>query len=354
VSASGGGFNLEQFLIGESRTMCELRALIERIAPTALTVLIRGQTGVGKELVAQALHALSGRGGRFVPVNVAAVPDTMFEDEFFGHVRGAFTGAISDRPGLLTEAHRGTLFLDEVGSFSLAAQPKLLRVLETRIFRPVGARADHRSEFRILAATNENFDALIAAERFRRDLRRRLSEVVIHVPPLSERHGDIELLARHFAQRVDGAHEIVVTPDAMCVLEAYDWPDNVRELRQTVECGLALGDGVRLTASNVRAALGARVGPTPMASGMAIALPRWQLVRLLEECDWDTARVAARLDVHRSTIYRRMCRLGVHLRDRNISRGGAHSHHSHSAHANSRHARANDANDETVQAEISG
>lgn len=266
-------------LIGESRAMQELRAVVERLAPTRLTVLIHGPTGAGKELVAQALHARSGRNGRFVPVNVAAVPDPMFEDEFFGHVRGAFTGAIRDRTGLLAEAHLGTLFLDEVDSFSATAQPKLLRVLET--------------------------------QRFSRDLRRRLAECVVSVPPLADRREDIVPLAQHFAQRVGGARPIIITPDARRALLSYDWPDNVRELRQTIECALALGDGMRVEASQVRATLGTRLTPTPLVTNGEITLDRQRLVHLLEACAWDTAAAARHIGVNRSTIYRRMWRFGI-------------------------------------------
>lgn len=305
-------------LIGESRPMEELRTVIEMIAPTRLSVLITGPTGSGKELVAQAIHALSGRVGRLVAVNIAAVPDAMFEAEFFGHTRGAFTGAIRDRAGLFMEAHRGTLFLDEVGSFSPWMQPKLLRVLETRRFRPVGARVDQSSEFRTLAATNEDCDALIAAQRFRRDLRRRLSEFVIRVPALSERRSDIPMLVRHFAG------EAVIGQDAMRVMEAYEWPDNVRELRQVVECALALGDGVRLTAHHVLLALGDRMRRTLTTRVSRAALARRRLMTLLQECGGDTALAAERAGVNRSTIYRRMSRWGIHLHDVHAESANSH------------------------------
>jgi DNA-binding NtrC family response regulator len=334
----GGAFDLGQHLIGDSRAMQELRAVVARLAPTRLAVLIHGPTGAGKELVAQALHVLSHRTGRFVPVNVAAVPDAMFEDEFFGHVRGAFTGAIRDRSGLLTEAHRGTLFLDEVGSFSATAQPKLLRVLETQLFRPVGARADQRSEFRTLAATNEELEDLIGAQRFRRDLRRRLAECVVYVPPLVDRREDIGPLAQHFAQRVTSSRAIVITPDARRLLQSYDWPDNVRELRQTIECALALGDGMRVDANVLCAALGTRAAARPTVSSGEIALDRQRLVQVLEECDWNTATAAERIGVNRSTIYRRMWRFGVK------SPASGDLHDLREADANLREARANGAN----------
>jgi DNA-binding NtrC family response regulator len=306
-------FNLSQHLIGDSRVMHELRAVIERLAPTRLAVLIHGPTGAGKELVAQALHALSGRRGRFLPVNIAAIPDAMFEDEFFGHVRGAFTGAIRDRAGLLAEAHGGTLFLDEIGSFNPMTQPKLLRVLETHQFRAVGSRVDQSSAFRTLAATNEDLDDLVATRGFRRDLRRRLAECVIYVPPLTDRREDIIPLARYFGQRAGGSRPIVITPDAHRTLLAYDWPDNVRELRQAVECALVLGDGEHIDANGLRLAVDQRRPKSAPVANISLSLDHRRLVHLLEECAWDTAVAAQRMGVHRSTIYRRMWRFGVTL-----------------------------------------
>jgi two-component system NtrC family response regulator len=297
---------LRAILIGESHPMRQLRATIERLAPTDLSVLILGPTGAGKELVAQGLHELSGRGGRFVPINVAAVPEAMFEDEFFGHVRGAFTGAVRDRVGLMTEAHRGTLFLDEIGALGGSVQPKLLRVLETRYFRPVGARAEHRSDFRALAATNEDLDVLIEGGRFRRDLRSRLNDCVIRVPSLLERRDDIAVLARHFAGTT-----VAITLEAVRVLEAHDWPGNVRELRQVVACAVAMGDRRSLRASDVRWAIGDRPVRTVRPPAGELLLSRARLLKVLEESRWNTARAASELGVHRSTIYRRMRRLGL-------------------------------------------
>jgi DNA-binding NtrC family response regulator len=230
----------------------------------------------------------------------------------------------------LVEAHRGTLFLDEVSSFSLTTQPKLLRVLETHLFRPVGARTEHRSEFRTLAATNEDIDALIAAGRFRRDLRRRLSEFVIRVPPLCDRRSDIPLLAQHFAQQA-GTRETIVTPDALRVLDTYDWPDNVRELRQVVTSALALSGARDVTAAAVIASLGDRIARTPAVAPTDLALGHRRLVKLLDECQWNTARVADRLGVNRSTVYRRMVRYGVTggSRPELLDGAGAHSSHAH-------------------------
>ena len=207
-----------------------------KIAPLSLPVLLQGPTGSGKELVARALHAGSGRSGRFVAFNVCAIAETMFEDALFGHVRGAFSGAVMDAPGYLREADRGSLFLDEIGALSLAAQPKLLRAIELKEFRPVGARDDRRSDFRVIAATNERISRLVELDRFRVDLAHRLSAVIIDVPSLSQRVDDIPLLVEHFACSVRPA--LAVSPFSVAAvqrLQSQEWSGNVRELRAVVE-----------------------------------------------------------------------------------------------------------------------
>ena len=190
---------MSTLLIGDSLPMRQLRALIARVATSTLSVLIEGETGSGKELVARALHEMSGRSGALVALNVCAVPDSMFEATMFGHVKGAFTGALRDSAGYLTEAHRGTLFLDEVSGLSLTNQVKLLRAIETKEFRPVGARSDQRSDFRLIAASNEDMVHLVEGGQFRRDLAHRLGGIKLTVPPLRDRLEDVPILAAHFA-----------------------------------------------------------------------------------------------------------------------------------------------------------
>jgi DNA-binding NtrC family response regulator len=300
----------ETGIIGESRAARELRALVQRVAPLRLPVLIQGPTGAGKELVARALHALGGRGGRFVAVNVCAIPESMFEATLFGHVRGAFTGAVADSAGYLAEADGGTLFLDEISGLSLVMQTKLLRALETREFRPVGARRDRASDFRVVAATNEDVQALVGDGRFRGDLAHRLNAVVVDVPPLSARTGDVSVLARHFAGAAGGP---ALTPAALRVLEAREWPGNVRQLRNVVERALALSagrevDGADLEGGISASGTGALAAPASDARDHA---GRELLERVLAACGWDTGVAAERLGVHRATIYRRMQRLGI-------------------------------------------
>ena len=304
---------IETLLLGESLPMRRLRALIGRVARTPLSVLIQGPTGAGKELVALALHSTSERPGRFVAFNVCAISESMFEDALFGHVRGAFTGAMADAKGYLAEAHRGTTFLDEVSGLPLAAQVKLLRAIETRQFRPVGGREDVRSDFRTVAATNENLATLVRAGRFRRDLAQRLSGIVLEVPSLSDRLEDVPVLARHFLDAVvPPGTAVALTSGALRVLQSYDWPGNVRELRNVVECAAALVESGAIEASDVAGLLRHDAVIAGGAPGARDASPlRQQLLDALEHCAGDVGRVAARLGKHPATIYRLMRRLGI-------------------------------------------
>jgi DNA-binding NtrC family response regulator len=295
-------------IIGDSSAIRAVRALVERVAPLRMPVLIQGPTGSGKELVARALHTLSGRRGRFVAVNVCAIADAMFEATLFGHVRGAFTGAVGDAAGYLAEADGGTLFLDEIGGLSPAMQAKLLRALETHEFRPVGGRRDQRSEFRVVAATNEAMHVLVATGRFRADLAHRLDVVCIDVPPLAERPEDVPPLARHFAALASSS-AVLLAPDALEWLRGHDWPGNVRELKNLMERALALAPAGSLHARDLEAHLRRpRVLASPADAGDG---ERGKLLALLARCEWDTAEAARRLGLHRATVYRRMDRLGI-------------------------------------------
>ena len=296
-------------LIGDSLPMRQLRALIARVSTSTLAVLIQGETGSGKELVARALHQQSGRSGPLVALNVCAVPDSMFEASMFGHVKGAFTGALRDSAGYLTEAHRGTLFLDEVSGLSLANQVKLLRAIETREFRPVGARADQQSDFRLVAASNEDMGQLVDRGRFRRDLAHRLGGIRVTVPSLRDRLEDVPILAAHFAAQARGgrAEDVVIHSGALRTLQAYSWPGNVRELRHVVEASIVLSCGT-VCEDDVSALI------QPSAPGLAgrrLAYQGKDLIEQLDRCAWDVNEVASELGVHRATVYRRLRRLGV-------------------------------------------
>jgi two-component system response regulator AtoC len=302
-------------LIGESPPIRRLRALIAKVAPTDLPVLVQGPTGSGKELVASAIHAASGRAGPLVAFNVCAISEQLLEATLFGHVRGAFTGAHEDVAGYLTEADRGSLFLDEIGGLPLALQPKLLRALETRRFRPVGARADRSSDFRVISATNDELDVLLARGSFRADLAYRLRVVVLDVPPLKERLEDVPLLVEHFLRGRCAADRSrrLLDPAALEVLRAHDWPGNVRELRGVIETALAIAEAPVVSAADVRDALAqgravATGAPPPPAEAAA---RRGLLLTLLEEAGWDTAAAARAMGVHRATVYRWMRRAGI-------------------------------------------
>lgn len=300
-------------LVGGSPLMSRVRELIARVAPTNLPVLIQGETGVGKELVAQAIHQASGRPGALVAFNVCALSDSMFEDALFGHVRGAFTGASGETRGYLGEAHRGTLFLDEICDLALGAQTKLLRAIETRRYRPVGGVADRESDFRVLAASNTPLDLLVESGRFRRDLGYRLRGIVLEIPPLRERIEDVPLLVAHFGATLFAMPSIRVRSSAMARLQHHTWPGNVRELRQVVECALALSESAEIDDSHIRVALAD--APVPHSaereSSVLDEFTRRRLLELLDRHAWDTAAVARALGIDRTTVYRRMRRLRI-------------------------------------------
>lgn len=231
--------------IGESAAMLRVRETIAHVGPTDVTVLITGESGTGKELVARAMHARSQRAGRrFIALNCAAIPEHLVEAELFGHTRGAFTDAHRDREGLLAAAEGSTLFLDEIGDAPLSVQAKLLRVLEERTFRPVGATAGVDANLRVIAATNRDLGELVAAGRMREDLLFRLRVVPVHIPPLRERPDDIPLLAAVFAERAALRHGLSPSPltiRGLAALRAHDWPGNVRELANVVEGAVLCG-----------------------------------------------------------------------------------------------------------------
>ncbi len=301
-------------LVGESAPIRELRRLIRAVAPARIAVLIEGDTGTGKELVAAMLHRESGRDGAFVAFNVCAVGETMFEDALFGHVRGAYTGALGESLGFLREANGGSAFFDEIGGLGAPMQAKLLRALESGVFRPIGASRDAQSDFRTIAATNEHVEDLVAAGRLRSDLAHRLSGIVLAVPPLAERVEDISMLAEHFARGVP------VTVGARRLLEDRAWSGNVRELKQVVDAALVFSRTV-LDADAISTALAHRSRRAPerveraeqSASSDWLTVERQRVTRLLDVADWNAERVAADLGVHRSTLYRRLKRLGIVL-----------------------------------------
>src|SRR5687767_5045669 len=233
-------------LVGRSRVMRDLFQLLETVAATSSTVLITGETGTGKELAARAIHHNSvRRGNRFVALNCSAIPETLLEAELFGHARGAFTGAVGTRQGRVEQAHKGTLFLDEVGTMSPSLQAKLLRVLQEREFERVGDSHTIKIDVRVVAATHSDLAKMVAEGTFREDLFYRLNVLPVQLPPLRERRDDIPLLVQHFLQRLtqDSGRAMTVSQEAMRRLMAYRWPGNVRQLENTVERAIAFTQG---------------------------------------------------------------------------------------------------------------
>ncbi len=246
-------------MLGRSPAMIAVFDLIERVAPSDVSVLIQGETGTGKELVARAVHEASRRAARpFVAVNCAAVPANLLESELFGHVRGAFTGAVADRAGHFRSADGGTLFLDEIGDMPLEMQAKLLRVLQEGEVRPVGGSKTHRVDVRVVAATHRDLKAMCAEGRFREDLLFRLDVVRLELPPLRDREGDVALLAGALVGKLAAELGVVtpeLTPEALERLAAWRWPGNVRELENELRRAIALSGG--------------RIGPEDLSPGLA-------------------------------------------------------------------------------------
>ena len=302
-------FSIDTLIVGNSAAIQRLRSLVLRLAPARIPVLIQGPTGSGKELVARSLHLARGRQAPFVAFNVAAVAESLFESALFGHVRGAFSGAVANASGYLEQANGGTCFFDEVGSLALTAQSKLLRVLEDGVFRPVGAGADRRSEFRLVSATNESIMDAVRAARFRSDLAYRLCGAIIEVPPLREHRDDIPLLAQHFLDECAlAASPLKFSKSALDLLCAWDWPGNVRELKHAVERVTILTTGTTIDADSVRNTL------TSAAAGDARPIREGDeelLRRVLESENWNRTSAARRLALHPITVYRRMKRLGI-------------------------------------------
>ena len=262
-------------MLGGSAAMKELFALLQRVAATEATVLITGETGTGKELIAHSLHAASSRSAKpLVRVNCAAIPGTLMESEFFGHERGAFTGATTRREGRFALADGGTIFLDEVGELPLDLQAKLLRVLQEGEFEPLGSTRTRKVDVRVVAATNRDLEAMAREGKFREDLYYRLNVVPLPVPPLRERRGDVALLARAFIERLArrmGRRLEPLHPDDLQRLQEYHWPGNVRELQNVIERGIILSPGPRL---DLNRAMPAGASPKPPAETRAAEIPR--------------------------------------------------------------------------------
>jgi two-component system NtrC family response regulator/two-component system response regulator AtoC len=304
-------------IVGQSPAIGDLVARLERIAATDASVLLLGESGTGKELAAQLLHRRSHRRDRpFVDVNCGALPETLFESEFFGHEKGAFTGAGARKPGLVEAADGGTLFLDEVSEMPLAAQVKLLRFLETGRYRRLGGVKQLSADVRVVAASNRPLESLVEGGAFRRDLFFRLAVVTIEVPPLRERVGDIALLAEHFVKQFGprvGARSPGLDATALEALAAYDWPGNVRELRNAIESAVILSGGRLVGPGDLPARVAAAPrppAPAPPEPAGAIAtladVERRHIEATLERLNGHRERTARALGIATKTLYRKL------------------------------------------------
>lgn len=304
-------------IVGRSPAIRRVLDLIQKVAPTRATVLITGATGTGKELVARAVHDLSDRSTkRFVGINCSALTDSLLESELFGHVKGAFTGALHAKRGLFEEASGGTLFLDEIGDVSEATQVKLLRVLQERVITPVGGNTEIAVDFRLVTATNRDLKARVASGEFREDLYYRLSIFPIDVPPLKERSEDIPLLADSFRLRFadqNGVEAPDLPASTMSKMMAYEWPGNIRELENFVERAVIVhaGEPIRFEPSSPDPADPAVRDILLQAHEEGWNLDRVErtyVLRVLEDHGWSQTRSAEALGVNRSTLYRKLTR----------------------------------------------
>lgn len=301
--------------------MLRVYDMIESVADTKATVLITGESGTGKSMIARAIHRRSSRRDRaFVEVACGALPETLLESELFGHVAGAFTGATGDKMGKFMQADGGTIFLDEIGTASPAMQVKLLRVLQEFAFEQVGGTKTFNVDARVILATNEDLAEAVAQGRFRQDLYYRVNVINIELPPLRERISDIPLLARHFLEEVceeTGKPNRELTDEAMAALQHYRWPGNVRELQNVIERAVLLGKSERIGIDDLpRNVLAAAPMSFDAVAGRslkdAMSAPERQIILdALREHDWNRQATAEALGINRTTLYKKMKRLGL-------------------------------------------
>ncbi len=313
------GFGLER-IVGQSIVMKDVYSRIRRAAQSESTVLILGESGTGKELVAEAIHQNSRRkDGPFISVNMAAVPVTLAESELFGHRKGSFTGATGNRTGRFEAAQSGTIFIDEIGDFALESQAKLLRVLESRTITPVGGDDSRAVDVRVVAATSRNLPQMVAAGQFREDLYYRLSVITLVLPPLRERLGDVALLTRYFLDqqcRTNDRPEMQIEPELMRFLETFDWPGNVRQLRNCLESMVVMADKSVLSLSD----LPVSIIPADRRSSFGLRIPtgttmddleKAAVIQALERCHGNRTRAAESLGISVRTLQRRLQTWGI-------------------------------------------
>ena len=309
-------------IVAQSASMQRVLELVARVAPSDATVLIEGESGTGKELIAKAIHHASSRAARpFVAVNAGAMPEPLLESEMFGHVKGAFTGAVTTKRGLLEEAQDGTFFLDEIGEMPGSIQVKLLRALQEREIRRVGANQAIALNVRVIAATNQDLRQLIQVGKFREDLYYRLNVVAIRLPPLRERRDDIPALAEHFLAEVAGrqGRAMRLTPTATARLLSYAWPGNVRELENAIQRAAIVTHGEAITVDDLPShiASGAGLGTAPVLAPQRnlAEIERAHIIETLERSGWNHSRAAEALGISRTTLWRKLKDYGLDRAD---------------------------------------
>ena len=297
-------------IILKSEKMVDIYQKIKTIAKTNVPVLILGETGTGKELVAQSIHNLSGRKGKLISLNCSAIPETLVESELFGHDKGAFTHAIKDKPGKFEEANGGTIFLDEIGDMNLLTQPKLLRVLQENIVTRLGSTNPIKVDTRIVAATNKDLKTMMKEDKFRQDLYYRLADFDVVVPPLRERKEEIPLLANSFLVKFCEENNWTmpeITPDAMDTLMAYDWPGNINELRGALIKGAVSGDGFMITASDLPSDIRLATGVSSISRFASLEeMEKEHIHKALKLTNNNKSTAAELLEISRDTIYKKM------------------------------------------------
>jgi transcriptional regulator with PAS, ATPase and Fis domain len=305
-------------IVGQTPAIREVLRLIERVAETDSTVLIRGESGVGKELVARALHRQSRRARQpFVVVDCASLHENLLQSELFGHEKGAYTGAVRLKHGLFEVADRGTIFLDEIGEVTPPLQVKLLRVLETGVFRRVGGTADVRVDVRVIAATNRALENMMQAGAFREDLYYRLNVFTVPIPPLRERREDIPLLVAHFIRNsaIVPKRNVDVSPEAMEVLIRYPWPGNARELANVIERALILSEGSRLLPENLPIGIRRSSPDAAVTNGgrrpTLEEAERRYILQVLDECGGHRQKAATILGISERNLYRKLKQFGA-------------------------------------------
>lgn len=292
-------------IISGAPEMLKVTRTIERVAPADVSVMLLGASGTGKELLARGLHDASRRKGAFVAINCAAIPETLLESELFGHEKGAFTGAVKTTPGKIEQAQGGTLFLDEIGDVPLPLQVKLLRFLQERVIERIGGRQQIAVDTRIVCATHQDIDAMVAAGSFREDLYYRLAEIVVRIPSLAERPGDAGLLARHLLHKHAAAMKLghkSFAPDALAAIDAWHWPGNVRELENRVKRAAIMADGKLVTAADLDLEQSGEAEPINLKA-VREAADRRAIAHALSRADGNISGTARLLGISRPTLY---------------------------------------------------